>query len=92
MAKTKLKRGDIIQIEWGDAWTASGWMNTKEKDCVPHKVIVVGAFVAQSKEGIIITYGFASDGQNLSEFFAPTGMIRSVKKLLDTKKIKVAKK
>lgn len=85
----KFRRGDVVQVDWGDAFSTAGWRSTDSDDCTPHPVTCIGSFVVQNSKGIIITIGFAKDGQNLGQMFIPTGMIFQTKLLIPTSKIKV---
>lgn len=87
MAIPKLKKGDVIQIDWNDAWSFSGWTKTEDKDVKPLPVTSIGVFVASNKKGFILSFGFDSFGKSLCEHFVPLGMVVQIKKLVDSKKI-----
>lgn len=91
MAKTKLKLGDVVQVDWGDAWSRNGWQDTPtEKDTKGFNVTQCATFVKENKHGILLTLGIAVDGQYSGLFFIPRGMILKVNKLVDKSKIKTA--
>lgn len=92
----KLQRGDIVHVEWGDAWEAPGWQPKADEDylrkeCKPLFCNSVGAFLGKNEKGILLTMGFDHNGKSMGEHFIPTGMVVQIKKLLDKKGIKTKK-
>jgi hypothetical protein len=83
----KLKRGDVVQVDWGDAYSAGGWTDGDDYECKPFEVTLIGSVLRANKKGILLTHGFASDGQGAGRFFVPKGMIHEVKIIIPKHKI-----
>lgn len=70
----------LAHIEWGDAWSASGWQTIGfEKD--PQKPMIVntiGWVLQANDDGITLAGRIAEDGSAGNVSFIPTGMIMSV--------------
>lgn len=86
---TKFKKGDVIQVDWGDAWSQAGWATYSDKTCKPKYVTNVGAFLLQNKNGILMSIAIC-DGDPGGCFFVPRGMIVKTKLLVPTKRIKTS--
>ena len=91
MPRKKFKRGDLVQVDWGDAHSQQGWKDVpKEGDdhAKAFPCTLIGAVSFDGKKGITLCLGFAKDGQTIGYFFVPRGMIWKTKLLVPKSKIK----
>lgn len=82
---TRLKRGDLLEIIWHDAWCPEikGWIDNHDEGVL--EVRTVGIFWNQNKE-YIYTYGSLTTSDEFSTlmgnpFNIPKGCIKSIRVL-----------
>lgn len=85
MILRRLKRGDVLEVIWNDAWTPSikGWIG--EHECGALEIKTVGIFWEQDKD-YVYTYGCVNTDEKYetilgNPFFIPKGCIKSVRVL-----------
>ncbi len=74
---TLAKKGDLVIVEWLDAWSSGGWGDRDDLDPIP--VTTVGFFYKKNKLGVMIMSRQATGGQPGLPSFIPTKMIKKIR-------------
>lgn len=70
----------LVRVEWGDAWTSSGWWKGETAPrCVPVDVVDVGYILDSNDNGILLAAKIAEYPGDVK--FIPTGMIQKITKI-----------
>lgn len=74
------KKGDLVEIIWGDAWCSDGWLNLDSLHAGPKTLKHVGLVAVCDKEGVTLTFGL--DGESImSAHFIPWNGITKIKRI-----------
>jgi hypothetical protein len=81
--KSKLKRGDAIEVIWEDAVSRGGWGPAYTEGAVVRNV---GILVSSTKRGLCMARGLdtgtmLAEDDVLAPAFIPAGMLRRVRRL-----------
>lgn len=86
----KLKKGDVIQVDWGDAWGSSGWERITDPLCKDFGVTNVGVFCHQNKNGLLMAIGLDEQGKGHNVAYVPHGMVKKIKIIVRKTKIRTS--
>jgi len=80
--KMKLKRGDVIRINWVDAGGTGGWKVVNEFK--PPKISSVGQYIKTDKSGVYFAEGIDKNDEEqvLKLSFIPHGCIQRLRRLV----------
>jgi hypothetical protein len=78
----KIKKPDLVIVEWEDAWGESGWRNLAiaEEGHGASLVTSVGFVIKGDNKGLSLAYGLSGNGM-LSQNFIPRKMIKKITKI-----------
>jgi len=79
----KLRRGDVIRVNWIDAGGTGGWKDVNS--FLPPNIISVGHYLKTDRTGIYFAEGFDKNDKDdtlvLKLSFVPKGCIKRISKL-----------
>ncbi len=73
------KRGKLVAVYWGDAWSYGPWVSSDDLKTTPMPVISVGFVQNHNREGILISATQSEDNKVERSLFVPKGMIKKIK-------------
>ncbi len=78
----KMKRGDIIEITWLDAWSNSHGYFDDDHEYQSLTIKDVGYFMQENEQGITMVRSLGNVSKGRGETFTPWEMIRSIEVLV----------